>query len=113
MPTYDYRCTKCERLKEEVRLMADRSDPGLCYCGGVTERVMIASPTMTPWNPERRFPNLAGGKGDGSMAFPTRAAYEGYLKENGIGELGIRAPLVRPHGNKVIGVWNNSGKRLQ
>ena len=113
MPTYDYRCDTCENYTEEVRLMAARNESGQCSCGGSTERVILAAPTMTPWDETRKFPNLRK-EGDGTMSFPSKSEYESYLKTNEIGEWGVwRAPIRRPHGNRVIGRWDRAGNRLQ
>ena len=91
--------------------MSERNDTGVCACGGPTERVMLSAPAMTPWNAERKFPNLRK-EGDGTMSFNSKTEYQNYLTENNIGEWGV-VRGGRLQRNKVIGRWNRAGERLQ
>jgi hypothetical protein len=65
---------------------------------------IIALPNVVIWNEERRFPNLTQ-HGDGSMAFPSKAAYKKYLEDNHAAEVSQGGVVKRPHGNKVVGTW--------
>ena len=38
MPRYSYRCEKCSSISDDIRFIADRNEPGVCECGGVTKR---------------------------------------------------------------------------
>jgi len=104
MPLYEFYCEKCQSITEAVRLIAKRDGAQKCqFCKGPTERV-VSAPTVQIWDDGRRFPNLTQ-HGDGTMAFPNKACYEAYLKEQDIAEYSTDAPVKRPHGNRLIGTW--------
>lgn len=108
MPMYDYMCMVCNRRIESLRSIADRDVTLYCpSCDAVMQRVLVA-PAMHVWNSERRFPNIVQ-EGDGSMAFPSKSAYEAHLKQNHLGEVSTDAPIKRSHGAKVVLTDGRSG----
>ena len=64
--------------------------------------MVYSIPAMHVWEAGRTFPNLDGA-GDGSMAFPTKAAYQKHLTKHGIGE----ASTTTPNYNKPS-VWKKT-----
>lgn len=47
MPTYEYQCSLCGNIQEEVRLMDFRADSGECQnCSGKTSRIMLTPPNV-------------------------------------------------------------------
>ena len=40
MPTYTYRCNKCDEDTEKFNKMADMHDSPTCECGGETKKIM-------------------------------------------------------------------------
>lgn len=104
MPIYEYHCRRCDEIEERLRSIPERDEQAECgRCGDDMVRI-VSAPSLGIWNGERKFPNLSP-TGDGSMTFPSRSAYEAHLKEQHIAEVGIKAPVKRPHGNRVIGTW--------
>ncbi len=52
MPTYDYKCTKCEKMFEKTVSIMHRDRPASCACGGVGKRCFMPSFQLPP----NRFP---------------------------------------------------------
>lgn len=100
MPIYTFYCATCTITADVYRKLGDYEPEPCPRCGGATQHV-IGAPAVIVWNGERRFPNLSP-QGDGCMAFPSRAAYEEHLKAQGVTEIGVTAPIKRPHGNRVV-----------
>jgi putative FmdB family regulatory protein len=40
MPTYEFKCPQCGKVKEELRLMSKRNDEKLCDCGEKMDRLI-------------------------------------------------------------------------
>jgi hypothetical protein len=79
------------RERDELRRCAKCRSP---FC-----RRIASVPAIVVWNTERAFPNLGHFK---DKTFPSKAAYEGYLKDQGIAETAHDGKVKRPHGTKVI-----------
>lgn len=43
MPTYEYRCNKCEEVFEKYIQLSDFDNPQQCVCGGDTNRLFPSS----------------------------------------------------------------------
>jgi putative FmdB family regulatory protein len=100
MPIYEFQCWGCNEKSEELRKLGDYAPAKCPVCGGATEHIISAS-TMQVWNQERKFPNIRK-DGDGAMSFNSKSDYKAYLKETHQAESSHDAPVVKPHGNKVI-----------
>ena len=90
MPTYEYRCLMCRKVHAEVRRIKDRNKPFDCGCleyrRTICERILTA-PHTTRWNSEEWFPNLDAYEDRGKQ-FESREAYDKYLKDEKIVEVG-------------------------
>jgi putative FmdB family regulatory protein len=107
MPFYQYNCNRCYTSQDELRTIKMRDDGPTCgKCGYEMYRVIVP-PAVHTWSQDRKFPHMRG-DGDGTMSFPTKAAYESHLKAEGIAEIATDGPILKPHGNKVI--WTD-GRR--
>ena len=38
MPTYEFKCLKCKKTRDELRSISKRNDEALCECGEKMER---------------------------------------------------------------------------
>ena len=45
MPLYEFRCPKCESLREVILPIKETENPQLCTCGGIMNRV-FSSPKV-------------------------------------------------------------------
>ena len=82
MPTYDYRCKACSKLKSEYRSVENRNLTPTCSCGGQTEKV-ISAPSMV-------MPDIAPYKavaGD-QRWITSRKHHREFLRSNNLIEVG-------------------------
>ena len=102
MPTYDYRCLKCEQTVCEIRSTAHRDDESRCgACGGLSSRVFSQAPQAAiegeTWGD--RVQQLckttgAGTKGEIAMDEPaTRNQLERRIKKLGTGPVPLAGML--------------------
>ena len=68
-------------------------------CGGMGEYI-ISIPTMHVWEADRAFMNIS--HHDEGMKFPTRAAYDNYLKDTHQAEVSTAAPSKHNRSAKTI-----------
>lgn len=100
MPIYEYICESCNRRSEALREIKNRRRAPRCSCGAKCV-ITISAPAVNAWKDDRRFPNVRK-TGDGTLAFPSKKAYEEHLRKSNMVEVGVQAPIKKPHGNKVI-----------
>jgi len=126
MPIYEYECPACEERVEDIASLDDCDKERYCMaCSRLMVKVLSvpvvrmgkerpslgnwrssqvsngSSTAIHTWDPDRKFPNLRQG-GDGAMSFPTKSAYEGYLKSENIHETSTNARKVKPSGTRTI-----------
>ncbi len=91
MPTYEYRCPKCSRVHERTCRIEYRNEA--FHCGRVLCERILTVPHTTAWNDQEIFPNLHGYQDlndvPGGMQFESREAYDKYLKDEDIREVGV------------------------
>jgi len=96
MPTYEFRCPKCLTVHEDVRRVKQRNRPFYCECEAEYRRIrcerILSVPHTAAWNDQEIFPNLHGyddlNDVPGGMQFESRAAYDKYLVDEDIREIG-------------------------
>jgi putative FmdB family regulatory protein len=97
MPLYEFQCPECGRVLEELRPLGHRDAEAWCEsCEAMCPRIPSV-PSLGIWNAERTFPNVD----ENPRAFLSKKAYEGFMKERGIFEVGIHAGIETPHGATV------------
>ena len=97
MPIYEFHCFACEETFEDIRRIRDYNKVFKCRsCGEPCPRIHSA-PSPAHWNDQERFPNLSP-KGDGCRTFPNRAAYDKFLEDEKIYEVGGPKTAGAPHG---------------
>ena len=106
MPCYEYGCSKCDKVSEQHRTIADRHRVEDCECGGSLER-LVEIPTVSIWNTERLFSNVA----PTPVAFDTENDYKVHCAENHMQETAIDGLNYRPHGNRVVMTDGNETER--
>ena len=57
MPRYNYRCEKCGKISDDLRLMADADKLGTCECGGETKRNLEAEYARSVMKPGENIRN--------------------------------------------------------
>lgn len=108
MPTYEYRCPKCNRIFERICRIAYRNEPYHCGpCRTVRCERILTVPHPGRWNDQEWFPNLDK-VDDRGKQFPDRATYQKFLDDNEIREIGVPKPMQGKGGRRKIA---GSGKR--
>lgn len=82
MPTYDYRCPKCEKKAVEYRTVENRHFGPLCSCGSQMEKVISAPSMVVP--DIQPYKAVAGDQ----RWITSRSQHRQFLRENNLVEVG-------------------------
>jgi putative FmdB family regulatory protein len=86
MPTYEYRCLKCEKLSTAYRTVDTRNNCPQCSCGAETEKIISAPSMVMP--DIREYKAMAGGAKWFGKPITSRAQHREYLRSNDLTEVG-------------------------
>ena len=80
MPRYDYICSDCTLIQEELRRIDDRDNPGMCKrCFGETKR-KISFSTARDWFRPHVNEDITGAP----IYIESKKQYKRICKENGV-----------------------------
>ncbi len=87
MPTYDYRCEKCEKSKTEYRTVENRNLGPFCSCGTQMAKVISAPAMVIP--DIQPYKAVAGDQ----RWITSRKQHREFLRENSLVEVGNEGRL--------------------